>query len=186
MDVRAVHAARREDVDPDRIELQLVALEVEFECLGERRDVAVEPSHEVGKNRRAPGQVVERRVGGVARIAVLLRPALPGAVVLGDRAAGGVELGDEPAVLELGAVDSRREESFQRCHGRVQCRRGVLQTERTKFMSYSITSSARSRRLARTLSPSALAALPLMTNSNLLGCSTGRSAGFAPLNILST
>jgi hypothetical protein len=51
---------------------------------------------------------------------------------------------------------------------------------------YSITSSARSRRLAGTLSPSALAALPLMTSSNLLGCSTGRSAGFAPLNILST
>ena len=32
--------------------------------------------------------------------------------------------------------------------------------------------------------PSALAVLRLMTSSNLVGCSTGRSAGFAPLRIL--
>ena len=36
------------------------------------------------------------------------------------------------------------------------------------------------------VSPSALAVLRLMTNSNVVGCSTGRSAGFAPLRILST
>ena len=34
--------------------------------------------------------------------------------------------------------------------------------------------------------PSALAVLRLMTSSNFVGCSTGRSAGFAPLRILST
>src|SRR5438445_3773427 len=34
--------------------------------------------------------------------------------------------------------------------------------------------------------PSALAVFKLMTNSNRVGCSTGRSAGFAPLRILST
>jgi len=32
----------------------------------------------------------------------------------------------------------------------------------------------------------ALAVLRLMTSSNLVGCSTGRSAGLAPLRILST
>ena len=31
-----------------------------------------------------------------------------------------------------------------------------------------------------------LAALMLMTSSNFVGCSTGRSPGFAPLRILST
>jgi hypothetical protein len=33
--------------------------------------------------------------------------------------------------------------------------------------------------------PSALAVFVLMTSSNLVGCSMGRSAGFAPLKILS-
>src|SRR4051812_47150536 len=35
-------------------------------------------------------------------------------------------------------------------------------------------------------SPIALAVVRLMTRSNLVGCSTGRSAGFAPRKILST
>ena len=36
------------------------------------------------------------------------------------------------------------------------------------------------------VSPSALAVFRLITNSNLVGCSTGRSAGLAPFRILST
>jgi hypothetical protein len=51
---------------------------------------------------------------------------------------------------------------------------------------YSITSSARARSAGGMVSPSALAVLRLITSSNLVGCSTGRSAGFAPLRILST
>jgi hypothetical protein len=35
-----------------------------------------------------------------------------------------------------------------------------------------------------TARPSALANLPLITNSNLLGCITGKSAGFSPLSTL--
>ena len=34
--------------------------------------------------------------------------------------------------------------------------------------------------------PRAFAVFRLMTNSNLVGCSTGRSAGFAPLRIYAT
>ena len=34
--------------------------------------------------------------------------------------------------------------------------------------------------------PICLAAFRLMMNSNFVGCSTGRSAGFAPFRILST
>src|SRR5262249_51427928 len=49
--------------------------------------------------------------------------------------------------------------------------------------SYSITSSASESRLSEILTPSALAVLRLITVSNLVGCSTGRSAGFAPLRI---
>src|ERR1700730_18583459 len=49
-----------------------------------------------------------------------------------------------------------------------------------------ITSSARSRSDGGIVSPRALAVLRLMTNSNFVGCSTGRSPGLAPLRILST
>ena len=38
----------------------------------------------------------------------------------------------------------------------------------------------------RIVSPSAFAVFRLITSSNFVGCSTGRSAGFAPLRILST
>ena len=37
-----------------------------------------------------------------------------------------------------------------------------------------------------TVRPRAFAVLRLITNSNFVGCSKGRSAGLAPLNILST
>src|SRR5262249_38298722 len=51
---------------------------------------------------------------------------------------------------------------------------------------HSITLSARSTRPAGTSCPIALAVLRLITSSNVVGCSTGRSAGFAPLRILAT
>src|SRR5262249_48285227 len=51
---------------------------------------------------------------------------------------------------------------------------------------HSITSSARSRIAVGSSSPIALAVFRLTTNSNLLGCSIGRSAGFVPVAIRST
>ena len=51
---------------------------------------------------------------------------------------------------------------------------------------HSITSSARASSWDGTSMPSACAVLTLMTKSNFVGCSTGRSAGLAPLIILST
>src|SRR6516165_1525467 len=51
---------------------------------------------------------------------------------------------------------------------------------------HSITLSARRTRPAGTSCPIALAVLRLITSSNVVGCSTGRSAGFAPLSILAT
>jgi hypothetical protein len=52
--------------------------------------------------------------------------------------------------------------------------------------TYSITSSARASSVGGTSTPSALAVLRLMTNSNLVGSCTGRSEGAAPFSILST
>src|SRR4051794_30305307 len=55
-----------------------------------------------------------------------------------------------------------------------------------KRQPYSITSSARVSSVGGTMTPSAFAVFKLITSSYLVGCSTGRSAGFAPLKILST
>ncbi len=51
---------------------------------------------------------------------------------------------------------------------------------------HSITSSARTRMDCGIVMPRALAVLRLTTSSNRVGCSTGKSAGLAPLNILPT
>ena len=51
---------------------------------------------------------------------------------------------------------------------------------------YSVTSSAATRSVWGTVKPSAFAVLRLIMRSNLVGCSTGRSLGFAPLRILAT
>jgi hypothetical protein len=55
--------------------------------------------------------------------------------------------------------------------------------QRSKQHLYSITSSAMESSPGGTSMPSARAVLRLMTNSNLVDCSTGRSAGFAPLRM---
>jgi len=49
-----------------------------------------------------------------------------------------------------------------------------------------MSSSARSSSVSGIVSPNVFAVFRLMTNSNLVGCSTGRSAGLAPLRTLST
>ena len=51
---------------------------------------------------------------------------------------------------------------------------------------YSITSSARCCRNKGTSTPIAFAVFRLITSSNFVGCSTGRSAGLVPCNILDT
>src|SRR5207248_7231367 len=51
---------------------------------------------------------------------------------------------------------------------------------------HSITSSARSRNDSGIVIPSALAVLRFTTSSNLVGCSTGMSAGLPPRNTLVT
>src|SRR5713226_1958873 len=60
--------------------------------------------------------------------------------------------------------------------------------DRTSFAwrTYSITLSASASSLSGIVRPSVLAVVRLMVRSNLVGCSTGRSPGFAPRRILST
>src|SRR5262249_6483504 len=72
------------------------------------------------------------------------------------------------------------------CRQRPRRRCATEQRDELAPPHHSITSSARARREGGTVRPSALAVVRLMTRSNLVGCSTGRSAGFAPRRILST
>jgi len=51
---------------------------------------------------------------------------------------------------------------------------------------HSMTSSARASSVYGSVKPSSVAVLRLMTSSNFVGCSTGRSAALAPFKILST
>src|SRR5215475_9435751 len=53
-------------------------------------------------------------------------------------------------------------------------------------LAYSITSSAAKRMPVGMVKPSAFAGLGLTTNSNFVGCSIGKSAGFAPFRIRAT
>lgn len=69
--------------------------------------------------------------------------------------------------------------SRKSCHVRF-----VPSTEVANF--HSTTSVAWTRSESGTLRPSAFAALRLMIRSNLVGCNTGRSAGFSPLRIRPT
>src|SRR5262249_18060028 len=64
------------------------------------------------------------------------------------------------------------------CRERPGCRAAEKRDELAP--SHSMTSSARDIKLSENFTPSALAVLRLITNSNLVGCMTGRSAGLAP------
>src|SRR5262249_11675655 len=67
---------------------------------------------------------------------------------------------------------ARRERPRGRC--------STEQGDELATAAHSITSSARASRVAATSRPSALAVLRLITSSNFVGCSTGRSEGLAP------
>jgi hypothetical protein len=54
----------------------------------------------------------------------------------------------------------------------------------SKIARYSITSSASDSKLSESFRPSVLAVCRLIAISNLMGCNTGISAGFAPLRTL--
>src|SRR5262249_53162530 len=83
----------------------------------------------------------------------------------------------EPNHRHRGLLRARRE----RPRGRTAEQRDELAAA-----AHSITSLASASNLSGTVRPSTLAVVRLMMRSNLVGCSTGRAAGFAPRSILST
>src|SRR5260370_35910876 len=69
---------------------------------------------------------------------------------------------------------------------KLSCARAASAQYHKQTRPYSTTLSANSTTDAGIARLSALAVLRFRTNSNLVGCSTGKSAGFAPLKILSS
>ena len=100
-----------------------------------------------------------------------------------DVVLGLVELVESPCRVSsaLGANHPQFRDPFGPSAGRCHC--PIRQQQDELAPLHSIVSSASESRLSEILMPSALAVLRLITVSNLVGCSTGRSAGFAPLRI---
>src|SRR5262249_1567964 len=69
---------------------------------------------------------------------------------------------------------------------RPHCRCATDERYELATAAHSITSSRRARDVGGTSMPSALAVGRLMTNSNLVGCWTGKSLGLSPLRMRST
>jgi hypothetical protein len=65
----------------------------------------------------------------------------------------------------------------------LECQEATYMHCSKQHYHYSITSSARASSVAGVARPIALALLRLMTNSNLVGCKIGSSAGFSPLRM---
>jgi len=85
-----------------------------------------------------------------------------------------------------GHVRFNSESGHVRCNYRCRLWANSGLMQRSNSHTYSITSTAVASNVAGTSRPSALAVVTLMTRSNLVGCSTGISPGFAPRRILST
>src|SRR3989442_1636545 len=87
--------------------------------------------------------------------------------------------------IYLGADEHRHRRLLRACRERPRYGRAAEQRDEVAAL-HSITSSASESILSEIVMPSAFAVLRLMTSSNLVGCSTGKSEGLAPLRILST
>src|SRR5580765_2701311 len=87
---------------------------------------------------------------------------------------------DVVACREVESAGERRAEIVRRAL------EGFVLHASSSGAAYCTTSSTRDKIDWGIVRPSALAVLRLITSSNFVGCSTGRSTGLAPLRILST
>src|SRR5665213_109088 len=132
----------------------------------------------------------DRRDAAVAGGDLLQRQRVADMVGAGPAIFGRHQRAHKPELAELGqclfrkaglAVPFRRVRREQ-----VPCDivRRVAQEDLLIGEPHSMTSSACASSTCGTVRPSALAVFRLMTNSNLVGCWTGRSAGLAPFRTL--
>jgi hypothetical protein len=91
----------------------------------------------------------------------------------------------DPLAPTLSAISDSRWFDFAH-HWFSILRRGSGHVLDFRLFGHLITRSALARTLGGIVNPICFAAFRLMTNSNFVGCSTGRSPGLAPFRILST
>src|SRR5262249_23595835 len=125
---------------------------------------------------------------GQTLVASLRPPILDDDVAAVDPAELTKPLHESGDPLALGRSRARTQEPdsvrrLLRAHReRPRCCRAAEQSDEGA-PSHSITSSARASSVGDTSIPSAFAVARLMTKSNLVGCTTGKSAGLAPLRM---
>ncbi|MNR23215.1 hypothetical protein D3C85_1402220 [compost metagenome] len=121
VDVAGVAAAGHQDIDPQIVQPGL-ARQIEVQRLGVGGGVLVQQPLQLGELRKAVRQVVDRAVGGVARIMVGLAPRDPGLVLLGHDQAEVedflVQFGPAGCGGQRGIINLGREEGAQG-HGEV-------------------------------------------------------------------
>src|SRR5262249_20787275 len=90
-----------------------------------------------------------------------------------------------PVAVRRSAVEkpNRRHRRLLRARRERPCCRRAAEKGDERATLHSITSSARASSEGGTVRPSMRAVCALMTSSNLLDCTTGKSAGLAPLRI---
>ena len=95
-----------------------------------------------------------------------------------------------PPAHQRQGIGGKRSQGSQRgttlAHVSRKADRAYIAMGASGIVAHRITLSAWKRRAGGMVRPRVCAVLRLMTNSNFIGCSTGRSAGFAPFRILST
>ena len=107
-------------------------------------------------------------------------PNAPTAPRFGRRECGWPKISNGRRTAWARRVEPVRERSARL---RRSCARTAWGRRTPRRVGYSMTSSARARSDCGTVRPSAFAVFRLMTNSNLVGCWTGRSAGLTPFRI---
>jgi hypothetical protein len=125
---------------------------------------------EIRLPRRRRGQRNSTSVDVIAAVRQLVLIANEGDAASGVRPALGHSLPNSRDALNICCAMNSSREAFGEGSGR----------------SHSITSSARAESMGGTSTLNALAVLRLMTNSNFVVCTAGRSAGLAPLRIRPT
>src|SRR5215510_107442 len=138
------------------------------------------PMHERGRKRRQP-------------VVLTICPAVVDHDVLTlDKASFVQSMANNGDRMRIGSGRTAAEESnhrqptLLRARPERPCSRRAAEQRDEISPPHSITSSAARSSVAGTVRPSARAVTKLITRSNLVGCSTGRSPGFAPRRILST
>src|SRR5262249_37667863 len=140
------------------------------------------------------GDLATNQIGGERRKSVIaaFRPAILDRHILALDIAGLLQTLMKRAHHGCEAVGQSAVEEPDHRHCRLlrprrqRPRRRAAEKRNERAALHSITSSARASSVGGTSRPSALAVTRLTTRSNLVGCSTGMSAGFAPRRILST